>query len=62
MAANYGFNAPVFIAELDFDQLFAVGSTEKVYRPLPKYPATTRDFSFVCPEDMEVGAIEGVMA
>ncbi len=62
MAANYGFNAPVFVAELDFDQLFAVGNTEKVYRPLPKYPATTRDFSFVCPEDMEVGAIEGVMA
>jgi phenylalanyl-tRNA synthetase beta chain len=31
------------------------------YRPLPKFPATTRDFSFVCPEDMEVGAIESVM-
>ena len=35
---------------------------KKHYRPLPKYPATTRDFSFVCDEDMEVGAIEGVMA
>ncbi len=62
MATNYGFHAPVFIAELDFDRLFSIANTEKVYRPLPKYPATTRDFSFVCPEDMEVGAIEGVMA
>ena len=62
MAKNYDFNAPVFVAELDFDTVFALSNTEKVYRPLPKYPATTRDFSFVCDEDMEVGAIEGVMA
>ncbi|MBQ1261888.1 MAG: phenylalanine--tRNA ligase subunit beta [Clostridia bacterium] len=61
MAKNYDFSAPVFVAELDFDALFASGNTEKTYRPLPKYPATTRDFSFVCDEDMEVGAIEGVM-
>ncbi|MBQ1229444.1 MAG: phenylalanine--tRNA ligase subunit beta, partial [Clostridia bacterium] len=61
MAKNYDFSAPVFVAELDFDTLFASGNTEKTYRPLPKYPATTRDFSFVCDEDMEVGAIEGVM-
>ncbi len=62
MTANYGLALPVFIAELDFDAIFAVSNTEKAYRPLPKYPATTRDFSFVCDEDMEVGAIENVMA
>ena len=62
MAKNYDFSAPVYVAELDFDTIFAIANTEKVYRPLPKYPATTRDFSFVCDEDMEVGAIEGVMA
>lgn len=61
MAANYGFNSPVFLAELDFDLLFSLANTEKMYRPLPKYPATTRDFSFVCAESMEVGAIEGMM-
>ena len=62
MAENYGMSIPVFIAEIAFDALFALGNTQKAYRPLPKYPATTRDFSFVCDEDMEVGAIEGVMA
>lgn len=62
MTANYGLNLPIFVAELSFDTLFSVANTEKEYRPLPKYPATTRDFSFVCDEDMEVGAIEGVMA
>ncbi len=62
MAENYGLEQPVYVAELSFDKLFALGNTEKAYKPLPKYPATTRDFSFVCDEDMEVGAIEGVMA
>jgi phenylalanyl-tRNA synthetase beta chain len=62
MANNYGLNIPVLIAELDFDGIFAIANTKKAYKPLPKYPATTRDFSFVCDEEMEVGAIEGVMA
>ena len=62
MAENYGMNLPVMIAELDFDGIFAIANTKKAYKSLPKYPATTRDFSFVCDEEMEVGAIEGVMA
>ena len=61
MAANYGFTQPVLIAELAFDELFARVDPRKIYKPLPKYPATTRDFSFVCDEEVEVGAIEGVM-
>lgn len=62
MASNYGFSIPVLIAELSFDEIQAHANLKKHYQPLPKYPATTRDFSFVCDEEMEVGAIEGVMA
>ncbi len=62
MAENYGIDLPVYVAELAFDEIYAAGNTKKSYKPLPKYPATTRDFSFVCDEEMEVGAIEGVMA
>lgn len=62
MSANYGIDFPVFVAELEFDGLFAVANTKKEYHPLPKYPATTRDFSFVCDEETEVGAIEGIIA
>ncbi len=62
MTANYGLDIPVLIAELDFDEIFDSANTKKEYRPLPKYPATTRDFSFVCDEALEVGAIESVMA
>ena len=62
MADNYGIDMPVYVAELAFDEIYAAANVKKSYKPLPKYPATTRDFSFVCDEDMEVGAIEGVMA
>ena len=50
------------LAKINVTELLAENIPEKQYKPLPKYPATTRDFSFVCDEDMEVGAIEGVMA
>lgn len=62
VAANYGADTPLFAAEIDFDLLFEKRNAAKVYRPLPKFPAITRDFSFVCDEALEVGKIEAVMA
>ena len=56
-AGNYDMEMPVYVAVIDFDQLFAVAKQEKHYTPLPKYPASTRDFSFVCEEALEVGSI-----
>ncbi len=58
---NYGVDCDVYAAELDFDTIFSLKATEKLYTPLPKFPATTRDFSFVCDEDIEVGRIEEEM-
>ena len=56
-AENYGFDMPVYAAVIDFDSLFEVSDRVKHYTPLPKYPASTRDFSFVCEETLEVGSI-----
>ncbi len=56
-AANYGMDIPVYVAVIDFEKLFSLTSGEKHYVPLPKYPASTRDFSFVCDEELEVGSI-----
>ena len=61
VAARYGAEQPIFAAELDFDALFEARSAEKLYRPLPKFPAITRDFSLVCDEELEVGKIIAVM-
>ena len=54
---NYDIDVPVYAAELDFDAIFDMMNPNKLYTPLPKYPATTRDFSFVCEETLEVGTV-----
>ena len=61
-AANYGIDTPTCVAALDFDAIFDHRAGTVEYKPLPKFPATTRDFSFVVDEDMEVGTIESTMA
>ena len=62
VADNYGMNIPVLCAEIDFDALFEVSNTEPDYKPLPKFPAATRDYAFVCAEELEVGKIMNVIA
>ena len=59
--ANYSIGAPTYLAELDFDALFAARTAVTEYVPLPKYPALERDFSFVCDEEMAVGELEKCM-
>ncbi len=63
VAQKYEFNkkTPVFAAQIDFDTLFEFVPGDPEYKPLPKFPQSTRDFSFVCDEALEVGSIEAVM-
>lgn len=58
---NYAIDAPVYIADLDFATLFAHSKRDRTFSPLPKFPAVTRDFAFVCDDELEVGKIEAVM-
>ena len=61
-AQNYGFTSPVYAAELDFDAIFEHIDGVIEYKPLPKFPASTRDFSFVCDEELEVGKLSALIA
>ena len=61
-AKNYDVNVAVYAAELSFDAIFDNSDMTIDYKPLPKFPAVSRDFSFICDEDLEVGTIEEVMA
>lgn len=61
-AQNYDVDMPVYACELDFETIFDMMNETKLYTPLPKFPATTRDFSFVCDEALEVGTIKAEMA
>ncbi|MBO4217512.1 MAG: phenylalanine--tRNA ligase subunit beta [Clostridia bacterium] len=60
-AKNYSFDKPVYIATVDFGLLYENRGPEKAYKPLPKYPAITRDFSFLCDKSTEIATIEACM-
>lgn len=58
VAKNYGVDLELYCAELDFAALYAARGATPVYRPLPRFPAVTRDLSLVCPEELTVGELE----
>ncbi len=61
-AKNYGVDTVIYAAELSFDAIFDNSDMTIDYKPLPKFPAVSRDFSFICDESLEVGTVEEVMA
>ena len=58
---NYGMDAEVYCAEIDFSKLFNLIQPEATYVPLPKYPTVTRDLSVLCDEALTVAEVENVM-
>ena len=61
VAEKYGIGVRCYAAELFFSLVTEIANTEKVFTPLPKYPATSRDIALVVDEDMTVGEIEKVI-
>ena len=57
VAANFGADCELYAAELKMDALFAARGAEPVYRPLPRFPAITRDLALLCDEDVSVGSL-----
>ncbi len=58
---NYGIDSEVYCAEINMDLLQAMQLPEATYTPLPKYPAVTRDLSFLCDESITVAQVEDVI-
>ncbi|GKU23931.1 phenylalanine--tRNA ligase subunit beta [Clostridium folliculivorans] len=58
VADNYGIDTNAYVAELDLDILYANSNTEKKYKPLPKYPAVTRDIALLVEDAILVQEIE----
>ncbi|MFI3226691.1 MAG: phenylalanine--tRNA ligase subunit beta [Clostridia bacterium] len=54
---NYGTNTSVLMCELDVTEIFTASNNNTLYKKLPKFPASTRDISFVCDKDVEAGSI-----
>ena len=57
-AANYGVDAELYCAELSFDAIFESRMGRPVYKPLPRFPATTRDLSVVCRAEITAAELQ----
>jgi phenylalanyl-tRNA synthetase beta chain len=51
----------VFIAEIFADRLYARPSREMLYRPLPRFPAVERDFSFLFRDEIIFSKIKAAI-
>ncbi len=57
-AKNYDVDAELYCAELSMDALRDAQGAPAVYKPLPKFPAVTRDLALVCEEGVTIGQLE----
>lgn len=55
---NYGIGTRIYAFSINTDKLFANAQLEKHYKPLPKYPAVTRDIAVTCSRETPVAALE----
>lgn len=60
--ANYSIGTKAYLAQVDFASLLKFGNTERHYKQLPKFPASSRDLAFVCDSDIPVLKIEKTIA
>ncbi len=58
VAADYGIEQRVYVAEIKLDVLLQIEKRKTTYKPLPKFPAVERDFAMLCDADIPVGELE----
>ncbi len=61
VAQNYGVDGELYCAELSFEQLMDAQGPGAEYKPMPKFPAVTRDIAVVCEEAVTVGQLEAAI-
>ncbi|QAT50010.1 phenylalanine--tRNA ligase subunit beta [Caproiciproducens sp. NJN-50] len=57
-AENYGMDCRVISFTLDVDTLYQYAKMEKIYRPLPRFPAVERDLALICDDRIPVMTLE----
>ncbi|WP_026477051.1 phenylalanine--tRNA ligase subunit beta [Alkaliphilus transvaalensis] len=58
---NYDLSKRCYLAELDFNLMIQFTRVDTMYKPLPKYPAMTRDLAIVVNESVMVKEIEKII-
>ncbi len=59
---NYGIGMRAYVAEIDFNTFEQQSDLVRVYRHLPRFPASTRDLAFVCARSIPVLRLEREIA
>ncbi len=58
VAASYGIEERIYIAEIKLDILLSIEKRKTTYKPLPKFPAVERDFAMLVDAEVPVGTLE----
>ncbi len=61
VAKGFGLSGEVLAAELALDALYACAETVKLYQPLPKFPASTRDIAVLVDDSIPVAKLEAAI-
>lgn len=61
VAEIYHLNKRVYLGEINLNMVFKEASMAKTYRPLPKFPAVTRDLAIIVSDEVPVAEIEEVI-
>ena len=62
VAANFGIGQSVYVFEMDAETLLRYRKKKAAIKPLPKYPASTRDLAILVDTDLTTAEIERVIA
>ena len=57
VADKYSIDARVYIAEIDLSVLYNLKKDALIFKPLPKFPAVTRDLALLCDEDTPIAVL-----
>ncbi len=60
-AESFAVAPRTYIAEIKLDVLYKTEKPKNVYKPLPKFPAVSRDFALLCDIDLPAGTIESTI-
>ncbi len=58
---NYEIGTKVYVAVIDMPKLIEYSNLERTYKPLPKYPAVTRDIAMLVKDEIPVIDIENII-
>ena len=58
---NYSVDAEFYCAQLSFEELYRLQGGTPVFKPLPRFPAVTRDIAVICDLKIPVGDMEDLI-